>query len=500
MNYRVFYCWQSDLPNAANYSFIEKALENAARAIRDDETIQIEPDVDRDTKGVPGAPDIANTIFTKISESHAFVCDISIINTNASYEADMSPRPGASPRPTPNPNVLIELGYALKTLGSSRIILVFNTAYGELGQLPFDLHTKRVITYNMPGKLDDGKDRASERRVLEKKLESILRNILLEVEATETSETTETPSIAEQAIGAIENSQANQASYVAKFMKDTVADLDRIAPDFSSAEQNSELDELLIQSLEQTLSVVFDFSRLTEAIAAQESAKAAGNLYKEFGTLLELYNARPGNSSSYRSTDFDFFKFVGHELFVTFFASLVRAELWDLVADLLESDLFIRNSRGYKAEAVPFTYASQHVGLLAYRNDRLKLRRISLHADLLNARHSQGALGQLIPIQQFMEADYFLFLRSQLERAEDSGWADWLPWSTLYMRYTAPSYLLKARRRNYAELLLRPLGVGDIETMRVRLEERAPKLERFFGIWADVNPLASVDIESIATK
>jgi hypothetical protein len=45
--------------------------------------------------------------------------------------------------------VLIELGYAIKSLGWSRIILVMNTAVGGPELLPFDLKTKRVTTYEM---------------------------------------------------------------------------------------------------------------------------------------------------------------------------------------------------------------------------------------------------------------------------------------------------------------------------------------------------------------
>jgi len=101
----IFYSWQSDLPNATNRGFIQKALERAARSIRDDTSIHVEPVVDRDTTGVPGSPDIATTILQKIDNCDVFVCDVSIINS------------GHDQRPTPNPNVLFELGYALKQLG-----------------------------------------------------------------------------------------------------------------------------------------------------------------------------------------------------------------------------------------------------------------------------------------------------------------------------------------------------------------------------------------------
>jgi hypothetical protein len=162
----VFYSWQSDLPNPTNWGFIQKALEAAIKTIRDDESIQVDPVVDRDTAGVPGSPDISSTILSKIDQARIFLCDVSIINKGAKEGT----------RLTPNPNVLIELGYALKALGQHRIIMVMNTAFGTVEQLPFDLRMKRVVKYNAP---PGSSERADARKKLQGALEYCLRDILL---------------------------------------------------------------------------------------------------------------------------------------------------------------------------------------------------------------------------------------------------------------------------------------------------------------------------------
>lgn len=71
---------QSDLPNATNRGFIQTALEAAAKTIRNDDSVVVEPVVDRDTSGVPGSPDISSTILRKIDEAQVFVGDVSIVN------------------------------------------------------------------------------------------------------------------------------------------------------------------------------------------------------------------------------------------------------------------------------------------------------------------------------------------------------------------------------------------------------------------------------------
>ncbi|HUA68309.1 MAG TPA: hypothetical protein VMA13_07150 [Candidatus Saccharimonadales bacterium] len=131
--FTVFYAWQSDSPSRDNRNFIEGALEVALRTIQKAGSIQASPRLDKDTKGITGIPDIANTILEKIHACDAFVADVSFV---AKAE-------GKDTKLIPNPNVMIELGYALSELGWERIIIVLNGATGTIDDLPFDLKNRR---------------------------------------------------------------------------------------------------------------------------------------------------------------------------------------------------------------------------------------------------------------------------------------------------------------------------------------------------------------------
>ena len=106
----IFYSWQSDLPNSCNRGFIQHALENATKEIASDNTIAVEPVIDRDTQGVPGSPDIASTIFAKIIATDVFVADISITS-----------RPTGG-RQAPNPNVLIDSNLQYNTYHQQKLL------------------------------------------------------------------------------------------------------------------------------------------------------------------------------------------------------------------------------------------------------------------------------------------------------------------------------------------------------------------------------------------
>jgi hypothetical protein len=103
--------------------------------------------IDRDTKGESGMPDIAQTVLSKISNSVIVVADLTIINPLTVRRTDE--------RPVPNPNVLLELGYGLGKHGQQSIIGIFNTAYGQIEELPFDLRPRRLLHYFL--ETEDGK-------------------------------------------------------------------------------------------------------------------------------------------------------------------------------------------------------------------------------------------------------------------------------------------------------------------------------------------------------
>ena len=137
MNRVVFYSWQPDLPNSTNRGFIQAALESAAKAIANNGSNNDVPVIDRDTKDVAGRTALARTIFEKVEAADVLVADVSITQGKGGL------------RPTPNLNVLIELGYARCSLGDARIVLLMNDAYGArrsaapFSRLEYDSHGKK---------------------------------------------------------------------------------------------------------------------------------------------------------------------------------------------------------------------------------------------------------------------------------------------------------------------------------------------------------------------
>ena len=159
--YNVFYSWQSDLPKETNLNGIRQCLRESATLI-ENEISDIHVELDEATRNTPGSPNIPMTIFSRIENTEIFICDLTIINED--YQG----------RKTPNPNVLIELGHAISSLGWERIILLYNLKFGKFPEdLPFDIDRHRITTFKIEDKNDkSGKSALS--KILKESIKTII--------------------------------------------------------------------------------------------------------------------------------------------------------------------------------------------------------------------------------------------------------------------------------------------------------------------------------------
>ena len=145
---KVFWSWQSDTPGNIGRFLIRDALKEAIDQLKEAPDID-EPTakenrealhLDHDIQGVTGSPELAHTILDKIDRSALVIADITLVG-KVPDSTDLTGKtvPG---KKLINPNVAIELGYALHRLTDANVLMVFNRYYGGHEDLPFDLRHK----------------------------------------------------------------------------------------------------------------------------------------------------------------------------------------------------------------------------------------------------------------------------------------------------------------------------------------------------------------------
>lgn len=152
---KVFWAWQSDHPGEISRYVIREALKQAIEHLKETPDIEEPPEearrrdlhLDHDTEGMTGMPSVGDAILAKIAGSTVVVCDVTPVGTTPPIPCNEGDKPG---RPLMNPNVAIELGYAIGKLGDAAVIGVMNLAFGGTDTLPFDIkHKKWPVMYSL---------------------------------------------------------------------------------------------------------------------------------------------------------------------------------------------------------------------------------------------------------------------------------------------------------------------------------------------------------------
>lgn len=148
--FKIFYCWQSDIPGQREMIYEELQ----AQKYRLEELHHCHIEIDEDIRSVPGMIPIADTVLKKIREADVFVCDISPV-TSIERRNGVVDGPNNYKR-MPNSNVMLELGYALRSMHHSRIIALANTSGSKWyeGEMPFDIFDRYYIKFTCSEDLD----------------------------------------------------------------------------------------------------------------------------------------------------------------------------------------------------------------------------------------------------------------------------------------------------------------------------------------------------------
>lgn len=131
----------------------------------DSQLIPQEFEIQNATSGESGSPSIEDTIFDRIARCSLYVCDVSIALSEKDIQFETKKNvvtaqlcDKGNGRKSPNPNVMLELGYAIHTLGWNKIVMFFDNLDYRVEDLPFDIRhhvpiffdRKKIDTYLKP--------------------------------------------------------------------------------------------------------------------------------------------------------------------------------------------------------------------------------------------------------------------------------------------------------------------------------------------------------------
>lgn len=281
-----------------------------------------------------------------------------------------------------------------------------------------------------------------------------------------------------------------------EFLKAIGKDIVAIKPDFSKF---SDYDDAIVAQIEDGIKIPIRFIEGVQLACSYNDDEALRLIYENFGNLLKLYDIPDDFQGSFHDEDFDGNRFLVYEMFVAFIGSLIKFDKWELIGKLLSQDLFVdkKHHGGYCS----FEEIRQHLRSLDdIRNSRLKLNRTSITADIIKDHLSQDRISRLLNHQEFMEADFFLFVRSWCYRQKEKYRWTWYPISCVYLD-RIPGFLMKSESAHFCSRILVASGIDDknkwIDVIKTIKEE---SLSSFTKMQSLYRTIYSYDPEKIGTR
>jgi hypothetical protein len=196
---------------------------------------------------------------------------------------------------------------------------------------------------------------------------------------------------------------------------------------------------------------------------------------------------------------FDNFKFLIHELFLYALAMFIKYERLALAQYLLEQQYYV-DKKSWSVQRDMFSYYHlfrSQLRSLECRNERLRLNRQSLSADLLKER----CKGIGIEFSYLMQADFVAFMRAEIEAKSDYWW--WYPETLLYLdRRSAFEVFARSISKDYFNKVKGILAIDeakDLEPLLQSYQNGSRKLPNW-GYFNSVNPAILMGFEQLATR
>lgn len=259
-----------------------------------------------------------------------------------------------------------------------------------------------------------------------------------------------------------------------------------------------EFDDKVVRSIEEFLPFRNETVEIFLALAQYRNTVETYQLVHRFFEQLIPYMYRPEHVSSWKEWDFDNFFYIVHELFVYVIACFLKYECFDAVSYLLRHRYYFEKGSS-ENRTISFADIRHYMRSFEYRNNRLKSRRISLRADLLEQRSRASGL----PFRLLLQADFVLFMRDCIDCLRNNTSPSWWPETLLYAEKHGGAFEIFARAEskeyfNRIKCLFDISAKADLEPVLKAFQEEKLRVPRWE--WSLFNPTALLGYEQLATR
>ncbi|WP_432767682.1 MAG: TIR domain-containing protein [Sphingopyxis sp.] len=273
-----------------------------------------------------------------------------------------------------------------------------------------------------------------------------------------------TRSHARRAERAIKDGTKQAPPLIREFGDALVSELRQLTPNLSDAEP---LDETILASITEMRPYLRELNSVVRAVSRYsrdpDATTEVLRIHEGLGSLMY----RSSDMLSGNQLQFDAHKYIAHEAFLTTIAIALEDERFDFAEIAARSSyLFRPNDGSDRPSTSTFTEFYQYITSFQFRNERLNLNRISVHADIIKEAHPDDGDPSF---ENLMQADFTLFLRNK--NLQESR--QWYPVTLVYAsnRFSPFKMFARSESKSFLERILPVLGATSVEALKAKLTD-----------------------------
>ena len=235
----------------------------------------------------------------------------------------------------------------------------------------------------------------------------------------------------------------------------------------------NDFDQKIVDNIAQFIPVRNELIEVFGVIAQYEqTASFAPAIHKFFESLIPFLN-RPEEVNTYHEWDWDNLKFIIQESFILCISIFLKHERFDIVSYLVNQQYYTeKDAYSGRSTMTSFSVFRNYLKSLEYRNKRLKLNRLSVHADMIKERCTDSG----ISFNTMMQADFVLYLIEALHGIKEHRGQKWLPETLVFKSFHGGTFeiFLRAESIEYFNRLAPLLGISkknDLEPFIKAVQE-----------------------------
>lgn len=276
------------------------------------------------------------------------------------------------------------------------------------------------------------------------------------------------------ALRAIREGKSNRQGLEAQFIKGLIGEIQKLYVEPTG----NEYDEGVYQAIVATKGLRDQFADYVDTVAAFSSDE-----HSDVATFIDFmeklgscFGIQAGRSGTYYPGWVNFYEFLACEAMLMQIAASLRYRRWHSINRVLSAAYLVSNVDG-EIKTQTFTIFSTYLRALdEHRNNRLKLQRVSLSADMLKERCGS----QITTFNELMQADTLLCLKSTLAKPSDgiSSRSIWRPRTSAYAQYgnKHPIFMKAVEGETKAGIRI-ALGFTSNAELSTQLREALPRIE-----------------------